>query len=427
MKFKQVLLVLAASAFLANEAHAALYFEQDVHMSRKGTGDFRAEAQDHHFKRKIYVRGEILAIQVEEEGRLKKEYGFDFEKNLYYEADPEADYYKLFDLEVLGKAFERMGRPVRSRSSSRGGIVRDLSESVLEGRANYPVHLSRDLFGSKQFDGRTARRYTLRAGPGSFVLNPFGWYVKTGVWASEDVPGFAEYAAAVEKLRKRSAFYKIKHNRISDLIVTLSALDAFPLEIDFSAKRRFGLTTSKETSREVTTAISTAPIEPEKLLYLKEAGRFSWDVVYSEGTYFGREVSLKHGDSFNPKKQLPWLVLPVFFVVFTFLWFGADVSSEDRLSLRKFLIARFYVLASVLLALQITHTFREIPYFISPWVEFSLIFLAGFLWIAWRAWAHLRAVKDQMEGAHLRYCPYCKARIEVFYLVCPKCNRSIKA
>jgi hypothetical protein len=421
-----LLLALVCTILFPGEAFADLHFEQDVHLSRKGTGESRAEAEDHHFKRKIYVRGEVLSIQIEEDSRLIKEYGFDFEKNLYYEADPEADYYKLFDLDILGKAFEKMGRPAPARGSSRGGIVRDLSEAVLEGRANYPVHLSRDLFGSRQFDGRPARRYTLRAGPGSLFLNPFGWYVKTEVWASQDVPGFAEYAAAVGKLQKKASFYKIKHNRISDLIVTLSALEAFPLEIDFTAKRRFGLTTSKETSREVTTAISTAPIEPEKLLYLKETGRFSWDVVYSEGTTFGREVSLKHGENFNPQKQLPWLVVPALFIVFTFLWFGSDVSSEDRLSLRRFLIARFYVLISVLFALQITHYFREIPYFISPLVEFSLIFLAGLTWITWRTYAHLRAVKDQMEGAHLRYCPHCRQRIEVFFLVCPKCNRPVK-
>lgn len=426
MSFKKIFLILAASAFLASEAYAALYFEQDIHLSEKGIGETRVGQNSYDFKRKVYVRGEVLAIQIEESSRLKKEYGFDFGRNLYYEADPEADYYKLFDLDLLAKAFEKMGQPDPARDSSRSGIVRDLSRAVLEGRADYPVKIRGVFFGSKEFDAWHAKHYKLRAGPGNNILNPFGWYMKADIWAAMDVPGFSEYKEITAKLRKKAAFYKIKHNRISDFVTTLSALEAFPLRIDFVARRRFGLTTSKETSREVTSFISTAPIEPEKILYFKEGGRFSWDVVYSEGTNFGREVSLKRGEDFNPRKLLSWLFIPILFLIFTYLWFMRDIAGEDKLSLKKFLTSRFYVLFSILFATQITHTVREIPFLISPFFEFALIFLAGFSWITWGMRAHLRAVKIQMQEAHLRYCPHCRARIEVFYLVCPKCNHHLE-
>ena len=425
LSIKKTFLILAASAFLAGEADAALYFEQDIHLSVKGINETRAGQNSYDFKRKVYVRGEVLAIQIEEGARLKKEYGFDFGKNIYYEADPEADYYKLFDLDLLAKAFEKMGQSDPARDSSRSGIVRDLSKAVLEGRADYPVDVRGVFFGSKDFDGRRTKHYKLRAGPGSNILNPFGWYMKADIWAAMDVPGFSEYKEITAKLRKKAAFYKIKHNRISDFVIMLSGLEAFPLQVDSIARRRFGLTTSKETSREVTSFISTTPTEPEKILYFKEGGRFSWDVVYSEGTNFGREVSLKHGEDFNPRKLLPWFFIPVLFLIFTYLWFMRDSAGEDRLSLKKFLILRFYVLFSALFAAQITHTAREIPFLISPFFEFALIFLAGISWIAWQTRTHLRVVKVQMQEAHLRYCPHCRARIEAFYLVCPKCNHSI--
>ena len=97
----------------------------------------------------------------------------------------------------------------------------------------------------------------------------------------------------------------------------------------------------------------------------------------------------------------------------------------DELSLKRLVILRVYVLISLLLALELTHYIRDLPFLISPLAEFMLVVVAGILWILWEVRVHLRNVDRQMRDSHLRYCPHCRHRCEEFYVVCPNCDQSL--
>ncbi len=426
MKLKIILLILVSVFLFRGEARADLYFQQDVHMTQKGVSEDQPEPTKQDFRRKIYVLGQVFVIQIEEGGVLKKEYGFDFVKDLYYEADPANDYFKLFDLKILGEVFQKMGRTAPESMGGAGrGIAKDLTRSLLEGKSDYPVHIRQAFFAKKEFEGRRARLYKLRVGPGTAFLNFFGWYRKADIWAATDVPGFSDYEAVRVNLKKKAAFYKIKHNQVSDLIVTLSALKAVPLRIDSVSKRIYERATSEETSREITSLISTAPIKRGQLLYYKEASRFLWNPIFAKGTEFGPDVSVASGEAFDMRRSLPWLLFPALFFVLTYLWFLGGYKEEKALSLRRFVVLRIYILVSVLFALEITHYARELPFLISPLFEFSFVAALGVVWAGWQVYTHVRTVEKQMREAHLKFCPHCGVQCEAFYLVCPNCNRPL--
>ena len=422
MKLNKIFLILVIVVLLGREAQADFYFQQEVHATQKGLSEVNEEKAESDFRRKIYVLGQVFAIQIEENGQLKKEYGFDFSKNLYYEADPAAGHYKWYNLKILAKAFEKMSRKTQPFHGSRRRIADDFSRALLEGKMDFPVRIEKALFGKKEFNGRGARLYKLREGPGASFLNFFGWYRKADLWATADVPGFSEYSAIRSKLKEKADFYKIKHNRISDLIITLSAFKGIPLRIDSVAKRRFERATAKETTREITSFISAEKIKQGQLLYFKQSSRFSWNVVFSEGTEFGPDMSVERGENFDPRRSLPWLIIPVLFFFFLTLWFLGGVAEEDGLSLKRLLVLRGTVLMGFLFALETIHTLKDIPYLFSPLIEFALAATGGVLWIVWEARVHRRNVGRKMREAHLRYCPHCRARCEEFYVVCPKCN-----
>ena len=428
MKSKTFLIVLAAALSLCREARCDLYFQQDVHAEHRGLEESQDGSGNEDFRRKIYVVGQLLAFQIEEKGKLRKEYGFDFAKDLYYEAEPGSGYYKKFDLKLLGEAFDKMAREVRSYPTGRTGrqqVAAEFARAMMEGEMNYPVRLRKAFFGKQRFSGQSARLYKLRAGPGTSFLNFFGWYRKADVWASNGLPGFSEYTVLRARLARKAAFYKIKHNRISDLITTLAALEAIPLRIDSTARRRFERATALETTREVTSALSTAKIQPSRLLYFKEGARFSWNVVFSKGTEFGPEVALERGESFSWRRSLPWMIVPVFFLLCAFAWFLGPYQEKERLSLQKMLVFHTYLLSALLFGLQVLHYLADIPYLFSPVWELAATAAAGAALILWQGWAHWSAIGRQMREERLRYCPHCHARCEEFYVVCPKCNRAI--
>ena len=412
---------------LCGVAHADFYFQQNVRVTQEGLDGAQESDGTRDFQRKIYVTGQVLAIQVEEKGQLKKEYGFDFSKNLYYEADPVTGYYKWFDLDVLDKAFKRMGQEVSSFQGSRQRVAQQFTRAMLEGRIDYPVNVTRSFFGKKSVAGLPAERYKLRTGPGTSFLNFFGWYRKADIWASSDVPGFSEYAPVRMKLRRRAAFYKIKHNRVSDFILMISELEPVPLVVDSTARRCFERATSVETAHETVSAAGTSRIKPSQLLYFKQSKLFSWNVIYSKGTEFGPEVSLQRGEPFNWRRLLPWLIAPVFFLVLTGAWFLGPFPEKDRFSLQRKLVLQTYLLSAFLFALQTVHYLSDAPYLFSPLWEFSGAAALGAAMIVWQVCSHLRDIDRQMREAGLRYCPHCHARCEAFYVVCPKCNRAIMA
>lgn len=422
MKLSKIFLILVAVVLLGQDAQADFYFQQEVHATQKGLSEVQDETAESDFRRKIYVIGQVFAIQIEEGGRLKKEYGFDFSKNLYYEADQEAGHYKWYDLKVLARAFEKMSHKTQLFHGSKGRIADDFSRALLEGKMDFPVRIEKAIFGKKEFNGRKARLYKLREGPGTAFLNFFGWYRKADIWATADAPGFPEYAAIQSKLREKAVFYKIKHNRASDLITMLLAFRGIPLRIDSVAKRRFEQAAAKETTREITSLINTEKIKQEQLIYFKQSSRFSWNVVFSEGTEFGPDISVERGENFDVRKSLPWLIIPILFFFFLYLWSLGGIAEEDDLSLKRLLVLRGIVLLSFLFALEMVHVLKDIPYFFSPFIEFGIIAAVGIFWIVWEARVHRLNVDRKMREAHLRYCPHCRARCEEFYVVCPKCN-----
>ena len=427
MKLSKILLVLTVSVLPCVQARADFYFEQNVHETKKGLSESQTKPVLSDFKRKIYVLGKVLAVQVEVQGKLEKEYGFDFGKGLYYEADPASGYFKLFDLKSLAEAFDQLDHKARAiPDSGRQHIVEIFSQNLLSGRLDYPVHVQRDFFAKKEFDGRNARLYKLRVGPGSSFFNPFGWYRTEKIWATTDVPGFSEYAAIRSLLEAKAAFYKIKYNRISDFIVILSALEGLPLRIDSVTRRRFERANSEETSSEDTSIISTAKIKPERLLYFDQNTRFSLDAVYSKGTQFGREASWEQAKKPDVSHVFVWFCIPFLFLIFSYSWFLGGFSEKNPLSLGRKVFFNSYVLICLLLALETFHYFNEAPFLVSPVFEFSLATALGAVLIVCRAIVHQRTVGRQMQEAHLRTCPHCHERCEDFYLICPKCNRSIQ-
>lgn len=424
MKQKRIFLILAFAFFFCNDASADFYFQQDVRTTQKGGEEGLSQWAGQDFRRKIYVLGQVFVIQIEEDGRLKKEYGFDFGKNLYYEAAPADKYYKLFDLKVLAEAFQKIALQSRGFRKGRRGIADDLSKGLVDGQIDYPGRIRQAFFAKKQFDGRPARLYKLRVGPGTDFLNFFGWYRKADIWAATDLPGFSEYEAVRAHLAKKAVFYKIKNNKISDLVITLSVLKGVPLDIDSVAKRRFERSTSEEASREITALISTSPIKAEQILYFKERPRFSWNTVFSEGTEFGPEVSVASNEKFDVRQSMPWLIIPACFFVFAYLWFFGGYREMDEFSLTRLVILRITILLSILFGLEVVRYLSETPYLISPLFEIALASGFGVAWIVWEACVHQKNTEKLMRNAHLRFCPHCHARCETFYIACPKCNRS---
>ncbi len=421
---KKTWLALAAALMLCRPALADFYFEQDVHETRAGLDGAQDGDGSWDFKRRTYVVGQLLAVQIEEKGKIQKEYGFDFAKNLYYEADPAAGTYQRYDLDVLGKAFDKMAREVRTyRGNAR--VAEEFAHAMLEGQIDYPVHVHKAWWGAMRFGRLEADRYRLRTGPGTSFLNFFGWYRKAEIWASSEIPGISEYSAVRMKLRRRAAFYKIKHNRISDFITTIAELEPLPLRIESTARRRFERATAVETSTEAVTAVRTKKIDPSQLLYFRQAKKFSWSAVYSKGTVFGPEVALQRGEPFNWRRSAPWLILPAFFLVCTALWFLGPFSDADELSLGRKLVLYTYLLSALLFAIEAVHYLSDLPYIVPPLWEYLAVAAAGVVTIAWQARCHRETVERRMRESNLRWCPHCRARCEEFYVVCPKCNRDI--
>lgn len=424
-----LLLIWALQAFAA-PAYAELYFEQDVHAVRSGLPDGQAP-QSAHYQRKIYLIDDLLAIQIVEGDRVQAEYGFDFSRNLYYEADPSTDYYKLFDLDLLDKAFARMGQepPAAAGSAMRRNrrqMAQAFSEVLMEGGMDYPVHVSRSAWRQREIAGLQTHRYSLSAGPGSFILNPIGWYRKAVIWATTQSPGYEEYRRMSLLLNEKARFYKIKYNRASDFVTTMANLEAFPLEINAVAKRRFGRANAKETSREVTSRILNGGIESADLIYKKDHTRFFWHVMFSEGADFGREVSTRRSGDLKMRTVLAWSVVPALFLMLTFAWFILGVSSESRLSYRKLCVGRLYLLIGILFVIQILHFVSGRDYWVSPMAELSVVAIAGLAWILLGIWEHRRYLRQYMQERFLEACPHCHARIEKFYVVCPVCNKPLK-
>ncbi len=408
----------------AMPARADLYFQQDVHVS-EGDADSPGPAET-DFVRKVYIFDGILSVQIFEKDLLKKEYGFDFKKNLYYEADPAAGYYKWFDLALLDTAFKNTdhGAIAAFHGASRQRVVRDLSRSMQQGRLDYPVRIRRALRPGKTIEGHKAVYYKLREGPGGTLLNPFGWYRTAVILATEDIPGFGEYSRLRAMLAEKARFYKIKHNRISDFIVTISSLGPFPVSIETSAQGRYGHLDARQSQRETTSFISTAKISREQLLYFKESARFSWNIVFSQGTDFGPEVAAPSGP--DPRRALPGLSIPVFFLILAYAWFFGGVESESIFSLKRTAVLRALTLFSVLLALEIIHYFTEMPFLVSPFFEFTLLFAAGAAGILAEILFRRLHRASRMREEHLLFCPHCGAPVEEVYLICPKCNFALK-
>ena len=413
----------AASIFFPSPAYADLYFEQEVHVEQNDTSRISTGKSVSDFKRKIFIADELLIFQIEEGGKLKKEYGFDFAKNRYYEAEPAVGYFKLFDLALLQRAFSSVQYSAPSHGSRRE-IARDFSEALTEGKIDYPVHVRKAFFGLKRLGGFETHLYKLRAGPGSLILNPFGWYRSADIWASTLSPGFEEYSKTTARLGKLAGFYKLKSNQISDFVMSLSVLPAFPMRIDSVAKRRFGRASARETSREVTLFIRASKIDTKKLLYFKYRSNFSWHVVFSKGTDLGRDVLMKRGEDFNLKGTLGWLIIPGLFLVSIYGRFFSGIAQESDLSLRRLLVLRFYVLFSALFLAQIGHYIIGVAYLGPPWAESIGVFILGAGLISREVFMHLKNVKGRMREEHFKFCPNCRAPIEQFYLVCPKCNKT---
>ena len=421
--FKKIIFIAAILTGSALPAHADFYFEQNVQASVKDTDTTRT---DTNFVRKVYVLDGILLAQIFEKNALKKEYGFDFKKNLYYETDPGTGYYKLFDLALLDAAFENMNRGAAPsfKGTARRRVAVDLAKNMEEGRLDYPVFTNKVFWSEKNTGGRKTAVYKLREGPGGTFLNPFGWYRKAKILATEDVPGFAEYSRIRAQLAGKAHFYKIKNNLISDFIVTISSLDPFPLTIETAAQGRFGNLNAKETRLETASFISTAKIDPQKLLYFKESANFSWNTVFSKGTDFGPEVAMPAAPDLRGI-LLPFLI-PGFFILFAYLWFFGGYEAKNVFSLKRLVVLRALMLFSFLLILEIVHYFTEMPFLEGPFFEFMILFSIGIFWILAETLLRHRYLAAEMREEHLLCCPHCGAPIEEVYLICPKCNSSIK-
>ncbi len=422
--FKVIFLTLLLLSF-SGPARADLYFEQKCHIERKGMSGAGISDGALDFERRTFITGELLVFQVVIEGQVRREYGFDFGKSLYYEADPAENRYKTFDLGRVAEEYDYIGVKDAPRAG-RDGITKLLSEAILEGVPDYPIRSRASFFGKKKLHGFSARHISVSMGPGSMVLNFLGWTRRAGVWATREIPGYPEYRKAVENLREKALFYKSKYNLVSDFVTLLLAVDDFPLEVRSTAKRRFAQAPAVETARETLSFISTKPIDLNQLVYVKKGEQFSPHVLFEEGSSIQRRRPLPP-QSFGEasKKTLPWAVVPVFFFIVSFLWYSSISGEDVRYSLRRRVLGRLYAVLAFLFVWQWAHLFLEIPFLGSIALEFLILFLAGSVWVGYDARAFTRRLKETMDAANLHFCPRCRKVIEKFYLSCPECHREI--
>ena len=397
-QLRKIVSLAALGVSLQAAAHADLYFEQEVQA-------------DPPFKRKVFITDKLLTFQIEDDKGPVAEYGFDFSKNVYYEADPRAAFYKLFDLVKLEEAYRKA--VTAARASAHDEIVRELAAALDEGRKDYAISARRSWFSGE--------RYLVRAGPGSGWWNPFGWYLRVEAGATKDIPGYDDYAETLARLRPKAAFYKIKNNRVSKLITVMLALDAFPLRLEY-AVREAGDSAKRTSWHERTTFVSTSTLDTDRLLYVRENRRFSWHVVYSKGTDFGPDVSWDYWEGSDTGQTLFHLCFPVFFVVFLYLWVFGGISQEEEFSTKRFVALRLIWLSGAIFAGELAHYFTGLAFFGSAYRELGAASALGIVWIVVAAWRHRAGFQSLLKASELKVCPRCGARIEQFYVICPRCN-----
>lgn len=437
---KCIFLTTATCLFISLTAHSDITVKQECHSYTKAKAVMSAWKENTlDYTRILFIKGNLFSIQLHINKTAAKEFGFDFDENMYYEAD-------LLDKKLIQISFNDINREftriqTKDMNSKEGPSA--ILEDMMKGNAGLDVKSSRSLFWRKDFSGITARLYKHSMGPGYSPFRPMSWGKDIKAWVTKEIQNYAEFEKIQKLLKEKCRFYRTKNNEISDLMTAIIHSDGFPIALHTVVKRDFGMAVSVRTSDEVSTHFITEPIDNELISYYRDKETFTITTDKKEAPASQEINTEKTGapasnypvstvsQGIFEYKERPSIlrriyktgVPVVFFSGLVYIFFLNLARKTSKVETNAVLI-KIYWLFTILFLLTILHIF--IPYYRSMEYEFSALLTAGCVVIVLTEVINsIKIRKALKERPHLQLCPHCKALVEKTYSMCPKCNGPI--
>ena len=215
------------------------------------------------YNKRLFIKDNFLALQIYMWNEPMREYGFDFNEGVYYEADLVDDKYYKYDFKKLKKDFATKEYEILNRTSEGNKFA--LFEEALSSKSGWgnPKYYKVPFLRLRKND-YLCERFNIAVGKGYSAWRPLSWGKKISLWASSEVPNYEEYLNIVNQMRKHSYFYKLKANEVSDFIMFTLIIDQLPISYSTKLKTDAGFGTLTNNSKVQLKSISTKKIGDEE-------------------------------------------------------------------------------------------------------------------------------------------------------------------
>gem|GEM_PF-6936846 len=446
------LFIFCATLFSASECRADIYAEYDCRTTQKTslrTGLMTVGGQDAAltYVQFVYFKKDFMAVQVVVDGIVLKEYGFDLAAGIYYEADPAKNEYRKF---TIGKIKQDFASLKMSTLSESGGLnLFDAMSASGSRYVDYEMHPKKAWFGGKKVLGLKCDLYNDKVALGSAGLFSGTVQKNRQIQATDQIPSYQEYAEFARKLKAEAAFYKAKQNEISEYILAMISVPAFPAQIESKQGSVGGFAGMSKDFDATLAVVSTRPISNTSLLYYKDDIRFTTNLALEQEDADSSLQALAASASLPQKNRYDRSsgngsarsgvasvinAIEVFYTVAIFglfmfglfwRWYNRDIIGNP-FWVGGFDLTGYFVIIVVLFSIQMMHAFTPVPFLHSMFAETTLLIIVGGGVIWGRRFLRIagnRAAAARGEG---RLCSRCNELVEIICAVCPACKQRLR-
>jgi hypothetical protein len=385
------------------------------------------------YQRRIFIKGDLLVIQLVVNNIPTREYGLDFGNNIYYESDLINNDYRKYLFSKINEEFAK--EKTKNLIPAHGtGFARAIFQNA--NFVNYKISSAKSIFRKKQIGDFNCVLYGYKIGPGFSRFQPLSWGKDIKAWVTKDIPVYGEYEKVSNRLKEEIGFYRNKLNEISDFIIVLMESDGFPVEIHGSSARDFGMGRLYGKDDAVSVKFETRSISDTEISYFNND--FTLNPVGKRDISPAEQMPFPNITPRNNVKNIYFrpvtekgplgifysFLVPVVFYLGLVFYSYKSVTKKTSEPTTSRLVFNFYLLFVFMYFLELLHIF--VPYLKSIDLEFSIILIIGSAIIVGSHYSAIARNRNAaIDSTHAKICPYCKAVIDRTFAVCPKCNKRI--